>query len=50
MSTTTTLQQNAQKLGISVNVLREYMAAKLAEVAPRTAPPQRQSSKLASGK
>jgi hypothetical protein len=47
MPTTTTLQQTANKLGISVNALREYMAAKSAEVAPRTMPPMRQ---LASGK
>jgi hypothetical protein len=52
MSTTTTLQQTANKLGISITVLREYMAAKAAEVTPRviTATPQRQSSALALGK
>ena len=52
MSNTTTLQQTAKKLGISVNALREYMAAKAAEVTPRVVitAPQRQSSALAPGK
>jgi hypothetical protein len=52
MSNTTTLKQIASKLGISVNVLREYMAAKAAEVTPRvaTTAPQRPSNALALGK
>jgi hypothetical protein len=45
MPTTTTLQQTAQKLGISMNALREYLAVKSAEVAPRTTPPMRQVTK-----
>ena len=50
MPATTTLQQTAQKLGISVNTLREYLAAKSAEVAPRNTPPMRQPLMPASGK
>lgn len=46
MTTTPTLQQTASKLGISVTALREYLAAKSAEVAPRNTPPARQPSAL----
>jgi hypothetical protein len=36
------LQQTAQKLGLSVKTLEQYMAAKTAEVAPRQAPQRQQ--------